>query len=121
MWPPSPPSSYTAVFGAPFFFVKKIYPKKIIISPSAKKKVNFFFAPAALYRCDPGGCAIEFLSLGSRYRGLYGSPLQKHDSGKVSGTQTMYKPNLEKSAAPQADGPAGETPALFSKIGDSMV
>ena len=24
-------------------------------SPSAKKKLYFYFAPAALYRCDPGG------------------------------------------------------------------
>jgi len=32
-------------------FLKEMHPKKK--SPSAKKKSKYFFAPAALYRCDP--------------------------------------------------------------------
>ena len=40
--------------------LRKCTPQKK--SPSAKKKLKTFFAPAALYRCDPPGGAIEFLA-----------------------------------------------------------
>ena len=45
------------------FPVQKMTKKNKKKSPSAKKKLYFYFAPAALYRCDPGGGgAIEFLN-----------------------------------------------------------
>jgi len=41
-------------------FLRKCTPKNIF-RLRRKKKSIFFFAPAALYRCDPVGGAIEFL------------------------------------------------------------